>query len=267
MNPVEVNFAWFHLINQILQFGTEVSPRGMRTKELPQRTIAVDMRFPLLTVPERRLSFQGAAAEAFWICNGDDTVDGIVPWLPRMRDFSDNGATFFGAYGPRIAQQLEYVVEKLRADPDTRQATLVTWRPNPQPTKDCPCTVAMDFKIRDGKLNMHVFMRSSDAWLGIPYDVFSFSMVAHMVCCRLNFRGWTMAKGDPPKVIEPGALYLTAASSHLYEANWAAADEVMTLSLPVKAVPAQFHLSEETLLLALRCLRNTKPGDPLRWWE
>lgn len=263
------NFQWKTLIEDILRNGDVVSPRGKQTFERPQKTLVVGMTRPVLTVPQRKLSYQGMAAEAHWILTGDNTLAGIAPWLPKMKDFSDDGVTLAGAYGPRIRSQLDYVVAKLLQDQDTRQATLSIWTPNPEPSKDYPCTVAMDFKIRTtyGKrrLNMHVFMRSSDVWLGIPYDVFSFSMVAHLVCCRLNtalgqqIDGW----------LQPGALFLTAASSHLYKENWLSALEcarVETEDSQYDTLESMYTL-EPRLIARLEMLRSTAPGDLLRWWE
>ncbi len=257
-----MNQAWSHLLNRIMTMGEEVSPRGKLTKELRQETLMVDMRRPVLTDPRRKLSYIGLAAEAYWILSGSDQLADLVPYLPRYQQFSDDGVTLNGAYGPRVAAQLGYVVEKLRSDPDTRQATLTLWERNPLPSKDIPCTVVMDFKLRSGKLNLHVFMRSSDAWLGIPYDVFSFAMVAHLVCCRLNF---------PPPIngyVEPGMLYLTAASSHLYEENWLMA---LRCAGPEHDV-SQYPTPETTwtnarqLMVRLGELRQSAKGDRLRWW-
>src|SRR3546814_5271713 len=65
----------------------------------------------------------------------------IAPWNRHISQFSDDGVVFAGAYGPRINLQLDYVLNKLREDPDTRQAGLTIWRPNPQPSKDIPCKI------------------------------------------------------------------------------------------------------------------------------
>jgi thymidylate synthase len=256
--------VWRDLLCNLLLGGEEVSPRGQLTRELRQRTIEIEMRRPVLLDPRRKLSFSGLAAEAYWICSGDSSLAGIEPWLPRMKEFSDDGVTLAGAYGPRIHEQLTYVVEKLKSDPDTRQATLTIWDRNPGPSRDYPCTVAMDFKLRGGKLNLHVFMRSSDAWLGIPYDVFSFAMVAHLVCCRLN-AGHACLEA----CTEPGTLYLTAASSHLYERDWLGALRCLSSLGDVSQYPTPEGLwtDEQRLLTRLELLRNSHPGDRLRWWE
>lgn len=252
---------WIDALRDILANGEEVSPRGKLTKEIPQRTITVDMKQPVLRVPDRSLSYKFMAAEAFWILSGDDRVATITPYNSRIADFSDDGERFFGAYGPKITAQLDYVVEKLIDDPDTRQAGLTIWRECPPKTKDVPCTVAVFANIRGGLLNLHVFMRSSDVWLGVPYDVFNFSMLAHLICCRLNVDGFDV-------VAKPGKLYLTAASSHLYEVNWEDARKCMAAQvLDQPLTPAAIWTREAELMDTLRILRDTRAGDRLRWWE
>jgi thymidylate synthase len=202
------------------------------------------------------------AAEAYWILSGDDSVAGIAPYNSRISEFSDDGERFFGAYGPKILGQLEYVVAKLKADHDTRQAGLTIWRENPPTTKDVPCTVAAFFSLRGMTLNAHVFMRSSDVWLGVPYDVFNFSMLAHLICGHLNDE---RAADD---VYSPGKLYLTAASSHLYETNWDDAKLCLSSQVLDQAeTPKVLWNDHKGLMAWLKELRDTKPGHELRWWE
>lgn len=251
--------TWLDALQDILTNGVEVSPRGKLTKEMPQRTLVVNTRRPVLTIPERSLSYRFMAAEAYWILSGDDRVETIAPYNSRIKEFSDDGERFFGAYGPKIREQLPYVVAKLLEDPDTRQAGLTIWRESPPQTKDVPCTVAIFFGIRNDMLNCHVFMRSSDVWLGVPYDVFTFSMLTHLVSGLLN---------ESLRSVQPGTLYLTAASSHLYEPNWA--DAKLCLSSLVREqplTPTAYWTGLPGLVEGLKELRDTKPGNPLRWWE
>lgn len=252
-----IGAVWQKLLIEILMTGEEVAPRGKRTLEIQQHTIVVDMNFPVLTVPERKLSYKFMAAEAYWILTGDRRVETIAPYNKNIAQFSDDGETFFGAYGPKIFTQMPYVLATLKADPASRQAGLTLWRENPPKTKDVPCTVAMFFRIRGGRLHTYVFMRSSDAWLGVPYDVFNFSMVGHFVAGHLRLSGMNVSAGN---------LYLTMSSSHLYEEHWASAREIIsgTTILPQRAVP---RMGPADLVTLLKDLRDTSPGDPLRWWE
>lgn len=257
-----MNAEWYSTLTAILRTrGREVSPRGKLTREILQHTVQIDMRHPVLTVPGRKLSYRFMAAEAFWILSGDDTVDGIAPWNKHIINFSDDGQQFFGAYGPKVVSQLDYVIRKLVDDPYSRQAGLTIWRENPPQTKDVPCTVALFANIRDNKVNIHVFMRSSDVWLGLPYDAFNFSMIGHLICCRLN---------DSGLEVEPGTLYLTAASSHMYQENWVAALALVdNQERDVQTPPTRerMYQDESQLMQDLRVLRESSSGDALRWWE
>lgn len=254
-----MNKVWFRAIHETLAHGNLISPRHLVTMEILQRTLAVDMRWPVLTIPERKLSYQFMAAEAYWIITGDNRVKTIAPYNKNISQFSDDGEVFFGAYGPKVVDQLGYVISKLISDPDSRQAGLTIWRENPPTSKDIPCTIAIFFSIRNSKLNCHTFMRSSDLWLGVPYDIFTFSMLGHIVCGFLN---------HGPDVISPGMLYLTAASSHLYERDFdKVADCVDTEFSHSAPTPESLFISSNGVTEYLQELRDSKPGDPLRWWE
>lgn len=273
LSPTSATRAWSGTLEQLLTHGQAVAPRGQGTLELPQHTIAVDMLRPVVVAPTRKVSEKFLGAEAHWMLSGDNRVETIAPYNKNIAQFSDDGVTFFGAYGPKIADQIEYVVRKLFEDQDTRQAGLTLWRENPPATKDVPCTIAMFFSLRDGKLNSHVFMRSSDVWLGVPYDVFNFTMVAMLVMCRLN----TFFAAQPapyqgeerswPQVVMPGTLFLTAASRHLYDRNRADAKAVLAYDswdAPTGLVPRELWLSERKLMQTLDAIRS---GDRnARWW-
>ena len=257
---MNVSTLWQTMLHETLVNGHLVTPRGAVTKEVLHRTITVDMRHPVLRVPERKLNYRFMAAEAFWILSGDDKVATISPYNPNISQYSDDGETFFGAYGPRIAAQLPYVVDTLLADYDTRRAGLTIWRESPPSTKDVPCTISIFFSLRQRHVHAHVFMRSSDIWLGVPYDIFNVSMLTHLVCGKLYQRGLYDTA--------PGTLYLTAASSHLYETNWDQASTCIAASaLPQAPVPSRLAQDPQLLLETLALLRSAERGDPRRWWE
>lgn len=259
--------CWVYMVETAIAYGAQASPRGNDVRELYHTTFATDMAHPVLTIPGRKLSYQFMAAEAFWILTGDETVKGIAPWNKNISKFSDDGERFFGAYGPKILSQLDYVVDKLIRDPFSRQAGLTIWRENPPESKDIPCTVSIFFDLRNNELNTHVFMRSSDVWLGLPYDVFNFSMLGHLVCARLNSKNFIN-----DTVIKPGKLFLTAANTHIYESDMDKADECIesTLNRDLHSsppVPRAMYLNEDFLFHVLKTLRDTNKGHEFRWWE
>lgn len=257
------NNVWLDLLREIFLRGLGVSPRGQGTLELLHHTIKISMADPVITIPARKLNYKFMLANAYWILSGDNRVETLAPYNRNIAQFSDDGVTFFGAYGPPIEEQMDYVVGKLIQDPDTRQAVMTIWRPNPPMTKDVPCTVAMAFNIRRGRLNLHVFMRSSDAWLGVPYDVFDFSMVASQVLWELHRRGI----GD----VVLGDLYLTAASSHVYERNMEGADEVLLWAPSQPDAPPLWDPLQigggVSPRAFLAILKDTPKDDPRRWWN
>lgn len=218
------NSAWLGVLKLLVNGGRRIAPRGQETLEYPQVTLAARLDDPVLTIPERSLNYRFMAAEARWILNGSDRVSEIAAYNSRIAAFSDDGERFFGAYGPPYRDQLPYVVQKLMDDPDSRQAGMTLWRPRPPATKDVPCTVALFFQLRDGELNVHVFMRSSDAWLGLPYDIFNFAMLGYDVLGFVNLRR-AGSLNLPP--LRPGTLFLTTASSHLYERDLGPARAVL----------------------------------------
>jgi len=225
-NPADATTLWGGLLMLLIERGLPVAPRGKPTQELLNRVhLTLDMRYPVVCQRSRKLNYRFLAAEALWITGGDNLLAPLTNVNPGMARFSDDGLTLAGAYGPPFVAQVDYVIKTLVDDPETRQATLTLWRQNPAPSKDIPCTVAMVFSIRNKKLYSHVFMRSSDAWLGIPYDLFSFTMMAARVACEHNVRVPNEQR------ISLGSLTLTPVSSHLYEENLQAAKDCVTRQL------------------------------------
>lgn len=268
------NFEWLSELSWAFNKGNDVTPRGQLTKEVLQQTSIVNMRRPVITLPERKLSTKFLGGEAYWILSGDNRVETIAPYNKNIVNYSDDGVTFFGAYGPRILSQLDYVIDKLKSDADTRQAVLTIWRENPPETKDVPCTVAVHFMIRDHKLNCHVYMRSNDLWLGFPYDVFNFSMLSHLVCCKLN--AFVVENGGV--IIEPGMLYHTASSRHIYEQHFAQVEQLIKRynladmsmeelkSLETAETPENMYLSGVYLAHVLDSLRKDGKSSEFKWW-
>ena len=209
---LSTNAVWLSALKTCLYDGEIVAPRGKRIKELLGYQTRIDMNLPCVTIPNRKLGYKFMAAEAAWILSGDNRVETIAPYSKAIANFSDDGYFFHGAYGPMIRDQLHFVADALNQDKDSRQAVLTIWRPNPRPSKDIPCTVSIQFLIRDDKLHVIDTMRSSDLWLGWPYDVFNFSMLARYLLCLLDYD------------IELGELVLQAGSMHLYEEQWTDAD-------------------------------------------
>jgi len=186
-------------------------------------------------VPERKLNYRFMAAEAAWILSGSNRLSSLLPFCKAMATFSDDGTFMRGAYGPKVMDQLGYVVDCLIHDSHTRQAVLAIWRERPGASKDIPCTLTMQFLLRWNQLyhmpSLHtiVNMRSSDVWLGLPYDLFTFSMIAMAVIIELRRRAAMALHGI---ALESSTLTIFAGSQHLYATNFIAANEILRAHVP-----------------------------------
>lgn len=198
------------LVRTLIDQGFRCEPRGIPIWEITGATVSFDMRYPLVTSATRNLGYRFAPAEAAWILSGDNRLDTIRRYSRFVWEFSDDGHFYSGAYGPKIVDQLTYACDMLLGDRDTRQAIIDVWRPNPRPGRDIPCTLSYQFLIRDRRLHVVQCMRSSDAWLGYPYDVFNATMLAGYVLLLLRTRRLTTE-------FELGTHTTMIGSSHLYE--------------------------------------------------
>lgn len=205
VNIVEDDFgtAWFKLLRAIWDEGSPVSPRGFETRELINTHITVNnMARNILVHPARGLSYRFMVAEWLWIAAGLNDVATITRWNKNIAQFSDNGASFAGAYGVRIAPQVPWILEQLRK-PGSRQAVVSIWTPAPAPSRDIPCTLTWQMLARDGGLHAVVNMRSSDIFWGLAYDFFNFSQLTAGVAGELG--------------LSRGSLSFNLGSSHMYE--------------------------------------------------
>lgn len=220
---------------EVLAQGHRAAPRGMATTEVVGAHLCLTQpRRRFVSVPPVRvLNPAFAVAEALWILSGSDE-----PWIftynRALQRYADDGR-LQGAYGPRMRRwnnqvdQLDHVRRLLMRDPDSRQAVIQLYDPR-QDTRghrDVPCTLNYRFFVRHGRLDMHTTMRSNDVWLGLPYDLFTATMLQELMA------GWLG--------VEVGAYHHYVDSLHLYAQHEQAAAEVA--GSPVEPSPAMTALS------------------------
>ena len=156
-----------------------------------------------------------AIGEFCWYMSGSADLDFIRFYI---RDYPPVGATgsIEDAYGPRLIgtgefnhsfNQIERVIDRLRRKPDTRRAVISIIEANDlEPGKDeAPCTVALQFIRRRERLHTVAMMRSNDAYLGFPHDIFCFTIIQELIARSLG--------------IQVGEYHHFATSLHLYEGN------------------------------------------------
>lgn len=206
--------VWYQQLELVSKRGEMSEPRKIKTLEVLGESVEISMRYPVIANSKRGLSYTFMASEALWIISGSRRLDFNKHIREKLERFSDDGVTLAGAYGPPFVQQVRWCVDKLSEDPDSRQAVMTIWNRNPPQSKDIPCTVALQFLIRNDTLYTNAFMRSSDVWLGLPYDLFSFSVMSMVVALQ-------------SRVKNLGNLTVFMGSSHLYEENFGKANELL----------------------------------------
>lgn len=193
--------AWLKQIEKIVIDGK----RCGNTLELLSSSLCFDMNKPIVSHEGRKPNKKFMFAEALYIVTGQSDVRWLEKAIKKFGDYSDMYPFQQGSYGPPFVEQVRYVVDTLNEHPDSRQAVLTIWRQNPRKSKDIPCTVALQFLIRDGKLHTIVTMRSSDAFTGLIYDMFCFSAMSAVV------RSYLYDK------VPLGTCWINAGSSHIYD--------------------------------------------------
>jgi thymidylate synthase len=204
------------VITHILKNGTQRSPRHDLT--LDAGFVVIELASPYHALPiscGRSLNKNIAAAEAVQLVGAFSNPDLLTMGAPGRFEPFMNGDGFHGAYGARIRNQVVWAVDKLMHDPFTRRAVVTLWHAeldNLENMNDYPCTVALQFEVRDQSLCMNVVMRSNDAWLGLPYDMFQFTQLQLSVANALG--------------METGRYRHTALSLHLYSRDITKAERI-----------------------------------------
>ena len=198
--------------NMVEWRGEEVESRIGKTKHLTDITLVINNPYHNICInPQRNLSLRYILAELRWYMSGSNKVADIAPYAKMWSTLTDDGETLNSAYGYRIFHQfgfdqLQYCIDKLKNNRYDRQAVIHIKEASNKPTKDTPCTCLIQFTCSGGRLNAHVYMRSNDIWLGLPYDVAFFTVLQQIVSEQTG--------------IPVGRYYHTVGDLHLYEKHW-----------------------------------------------
>ena len=111
----------------------------------------------------------------------------------------------FNYYNDPIAgeDQVQYVIDQIRTNPDSRRIILSAW--NPLQTADMalpPCHTLSQFRVVNGKLSCHLYQRSADMFLGLPFNIASYALLTHILA-KINS-------------LEVGDLVVSLGDAHIY---------------------------------------------------
>lgn len=218
-NAKTVNEAWERAFKELCaqsENGPAAPSRdGLVVGEICDAAFCIqDPTRNIVTSPIRNMPMRYAVGELAWYLSGSNRVSDISRFAKKWAEISDDGETNNSAYGWRIFDkfgfnQWEHIKSLLKKDPNNRQAVIHIKDADNRPTKDTPCTVYLQFLLRDNKLNLSVHMRSNDIWMGVPYDMFSFCFLQMLMAMELG--------------AEVGQYTHYAGSLHLYARDYEAA--------------------------------------------
>lgn len=237
INPsFELNADYQKAISDLMNHGYESAPRGQKTKEILNYSFSlVNPRNRIVHFPARKTSLKYLLGEFIWYISGSADPKGILPYAKFWDSIRNPNGTVNSNYGTRLfghhqeslvtrngqkISQWQAVIDILTKDNDSRQAIVNIHMPSDRwdGNKDVPCTISLQFFIRDWRLHMIVTMRSNDVIMGTSNDIFQFTMLQEALALELR-------KTMP--ALELGYYYHNAGSLHIYERHFEMAKRIM----------------------------------------
>ncbi|MCR9105251.1 MAG: thymidylate synthase [Gammaproteobacteria bacterium] len=219
---------YLELLQDILDNGVRKGDRtGTGTISVFARQFRHDLAegFPLLTT--KKLHLKSIVNELIWFLNGDTNTrwlkeNGVSIWDEWATEEGDLGPIYgaqWTAWPTRdggTLNQIDYVVDCLRNNPDSRRILFHGWnveylpdeRLSPQENVKAgrmalpPCHLLYQFYVANGRLSSQLLIRSSDSFLGLPYNMASLALLTHMLAQQCD--------------LEPGEIIITTGDSHIY---------------------------------------------------
>jgi len=168
--------------------------------------------FPAITT--KRLHFRSIIHELLWFLRGDTNVaylneHGVTIWDAWADDHGELGPVYGAQWrswptpdGEHI-DQIAGVVENIRRDPDSRRHIVCAWNVAEISRMALPpCHLLFQFYVAEGRLSCQLYQRSADLFLGVPFNIASYSLLTLMVAQVVG--------------LEPGDFVHTLGDAHLY---------------------------------------------------
>ena len=219
---------YLDLLSDILENGASKGDRtGTGTLSVFGRQYRHDLAdgFPLLTT--KKLHFKSIVNELIWFLSGDTNTrwlkeNGVSIWDEWATEEGDLGPVYgaqWTAWPTRDGgsiNQIDYVLDCLRNKPDSRRILFHAWNVEYLPDEDVspqdnvragrmalpPCHLLYQFYVAGGKLSAQLMIRSSDSFLGLPYNTASLALLTMMLAQQCD--------------LEPGEIIVCTGDSHIY---------------------------------------------------
>lgn len=208
-------YQYLDLMRHVLQHGHQKNDRtGTGTLSVFGYQMRFDLQagFPLVTT--KKCHLKSIIHELLWFLRGDTNIDylrknGVSIWDEWADENGDLGPIYGHQWrswtvpdGQSI-DQIDQVIQQIRQTPDSRRMIVSAWNVGDlDRMKLAPCHVLFQFYVADGRLSCQLYQRSADIFLGVPFNIASYSLLTLMIaqCCGLK----------------PGEFIHTFGDAHLY---------------------------------------------------
>ena len=131
-----------------------------------------------------------------WESLDDQNQTTFTPCDTDLNEMPEKSTTYFAA---KSTDQLKEVIERIKVKPDCRRLIVTAWNPADVPKQKLPpCHAFYQFYVANGKLSCHMYQRSADSFLGVPFNIASYALLTHMVAhvCNLEVGEFVHSFGD-----------------------------------------------------------------------
>ena len=220
--------TYLDLLQTILDTGTRKSDRtGTGTISLFGHQMRFDLSQGFPAVTTKKLQFKSIIHELLWFLSGDTNIsylndNGVRIWDEWATDEGELGPVYGAQWRNWVAadgshiDQVERLLQDLRKRPDSRRHIISAWNPallpdesrSPQENAAAglqalpPCHTMFQFHVADGRLSCQLYQRSADVFLGVPFNIASYSLLTMMVAQVVG--------------LEPGDFIHTFGDVHIY---------------------------------------------------
>jgi thymidylate synthase len=171
---------------------------GTRSVFAQQLRFDLERGFPLITT--KRVHFRSIAYELLWFLRGDRNVGwlrehGVTIWDAWADADGDLGPVYGVQWrswptpdGGHV-DQISEVLHTLRSNPSSRRMVVSAWNVGEIPQMALPpCHAFFQFYVADGRLSCHLYQRSADLFLGVPFNIASYALLTHMIAAQVGLR-------------------------------------------------------------------------------
>jgi len=202
---------YLDLLSHVLDNGTDKSDRtGTGTRSIFGYQMRFDLAggFPVLTT--KKLHLRSIVIELLWFLSGDTNVawlreNGVSIWDEWADEKGDLGPVYGHQWrswptpeGDAV-DQIGKLVERIRADPDSRRHIVSAWNVAEVDSMALPpCHTLFQFYVAEGRLSCQLYQRSADVFLGVPFNIASYALLTMMVAqvCELEAGDFVHTFGD-----------------------------------------------------------------------